>query len=220
MFANLSAKKGGTMQRSLQAIALLLLAGCGDKLPFGGGISLESIVVRSQARFTVTANHGVNERGETEEQPVTVINAPASSMALDNSDFAPPAVSNTLLDFGTLRISALQDNDLKVCGPNGNKKCSRALLRVYTTGTGGAGLFNAEDGYGMPITATLSAPLTIGLDAANAAVMQTIAIPNNKRVLRLSDFTPAPAYRIHSDFTEAGAGSFSTTIVVEYALAD
>jgi hypothetical protein len=68
------------------------------------------------------------------------------------------------------------------------------------------------------MTASLSSPLTVGLGAANAAVMQTISIAATKRVVRLSDFSPMPNYNIKFDFTDAGAGDYSTTIVLEYGL--
>jgi hypothetical protein len=59
--------------------------------------------------------------------------------------------------------------------------------------------------------------LTVGLGAANAAVVQKISIAANKHVLHLSDF-PSSQYQMRTDFTEAGAGSYSTTLVIEYGL--
>lgn len=210
------------MKNSIWITMALVAVGCGrsnDGTPLMG--TPDDLVVRSRAEFTVTAGSGARSfrANVSQTQPVTVTNAAATSMTLDNSGFVPPTISNAMMDFGNLAISALSDNDLKVCGAGGNQKCGTALIRIFTTGTAGAGLFNSADNYGVPLTAALTTPLTIGLNAAAAAVMQTISIPANKRVVRLSDFSPTPSYNVKADFTDAGTGSFSTTIVVEYALA-
>jgi hypothetical protein len=139
-------------------------------------------------------------------------------MTLDNNSLIVPAISSQLLSFGSIKITDLLDNDLKVCGSNGKQKCGTALIRVYTTGVGGAGLYNTLDGYGAPILAGQTQLSPVGLNVSGAAVMQTIAIPNNKNVLRYSDFVN-PIYTVNIDFSNAGTGSYSTTLIVEYALA-
>ena len=45
-----------------------------------------------------------------------------------------------------------------------------------------------------------------------------VNIANNKNTLQLADF-PNPKYGVKVDFTDAGAGSYSSTLVVEYLLA-
>jgi hypothetical protein len=70
------------------------------------------------------------------------------------------------------------------------------------------------------LTATGNFTGVAGLGSANAVIVQTLTgIPNNKNVIRHTDFSPTPTFNIDGDFTNAGAGSYSTTVVVEYALA-
>ena len=126
---------------------------------------------------------------------------------------SPFAVNN----FGTLQLANLQDNQLKVCGTNGKTKCGTAMIRIYTTGTSGAGLWNADDQYGAPITAGKSTLAPVGLNASGAAIVQQISIPANKHVLTLQDFA-SPKYAMEVDFTQAGTGTYSSTLVIEYAL--
>jgi hypothetical protein len=153
---------------------------------------------------------------------ITVVNAPSTSMTLDSSGWVVPTIENAVVDFGYLAISALSDNNLRVCGAAGNMKCGNAQIRTYTTGRPGPGIWNDEDAYGAPISATMD-PATpgaiVGLDPAGAVVLQSVAIPANMHRLKLSDFTPAPRYNYKADFTDAGAGTYTTTLVVEYVLA-
>lgn len=146
-------------------------------------------------------------------KPITVELGAALTFGMSDTRFSVPAVSNSLLDFGYLDLTALDDNSLKVCGLSGNTKCTQAVIRVYTTGKPGAGMWN-PDGYGQPLLAN---GLTTGLNVAGAVTVATYTIPNSKHRLTLSDFS-VTAYNIASDFTDAGAGSYSTTVVLEYAL--
>lgn len=152
--------------------------------------------------------------------PVQIVNDPSTTFTLDVSAFAVPRASNAVLSFGNVGVASLFDNDLRHCGTNGTTKCTKAFLRMYTTGVAGAGLYNAVGGYGMPITAGLTGSVaqTVGLEVANSVVLQTMTIATSKNVLRLADFAPVPTFAIKSDFTEAGAGSYSTTLVLEYGL--
>jgi len=162
---------------------------------------------------------GIRMAGASVTQPVKVTVAPDTTLVLDNSKFVTPPMASALLDFGNLIISDLKDNNLKVCGASGKEKCGTAILRMYTTGVAGAGLYNAADAWGAPMTASLTTPQSVGLDVAGAAVMQTYSIGANMRILKLKDLPTAPNYNIRFDFTDAGAGDYSTTIVIEYALA-
>lgn len=152
--------------------------------------------------------------------PVTVVNAVDAEMTVDTKDFAVPVITTDVLSFGKLAVSQLKDNNLKVCGSNGKTKCAKAFIRIYTTGVAGEGLYNSTDGYGAPIMAGLSAASlgTVGLGPESAAIVQMIPIPNNKNVLRLSDFSTTPIYEVLSDFTNAGAGTYGATLVMEYGL--
>ncbi|MGE3682875.1 MAG: hypothetical protein AB7G93_14215 [Bdellovibrionales bacterium] len=159
---------------------------------------------------------------ESGKIPISIVNGPDVHFSVDTSTFQIPEIANAVLDFGSLGIADLFDNDLKVCGANGKKKCSLAFIRVYTTGTPGPGLYNLDENYGLPITSRLDGGIeqTVGLDQNGAAVMQTVPITNKMHVLRLADFSPTPVYFIKSDFTQAGSGDFSTTLVIEYGLAE
>jgi hypothetical protein len=217
------------MVRYFFLIAVVGLVGCGKRYPpvansgnppLNPQINEKDVVIRASSSLPVKVNHRGGKKifDASANQPVTVTNAAAVTMTLDNSNFTAPTITNDLLDFGYLALSALRDNSLRVCGPSGNTKCTKAFIRVYTTGVAGEGLYNAADGYGAPMTSSLTTPLSVGLGAANAAVMQSITIANSKRIVRLNDFTPTPNYNVKFDFTEAGAGDYSTTIVVEYGL--
>lgn len=179
------------------------------------------IVVKAAAHIQITTtNRGFVILSTSTAVPISVVNAPSTTMTVDTSGFTIPTISNTNLSFGELKISVLSDNNLRVCGSSGRAKCSAAVIRMYTTGTAGSGLYNAADGYGMPILAKLGSmtALTVGLETANAAIMQSYTIPNSQNVFRLNDLQPAPVYAMSSDFTEAGAGDYSTTLVIEYGL--
>jgi len=93
---------------------------------------------------------------------------------------------------------------------------------LASIGADGAGLYNSADGYGAPISSGLqnSASYSIGLGPSGAATLQSFVIPANKNVLRLSDFSPTPVYQLAADFTNAGAGTYETTVVIEYLLAE
>lgn len=152
--------------------------------------------------------------------PVTIVNPPNVRFNVDTSKMVVPVISNTMLEFGKAELSELHDNNLSVCGSNGSTKCTSAYVRMYTTGKPGAGVWNSADGgYGMPIYANMTGTprLTVGLNAANAAIVQKITIGGNKHVLNLNDF-PTAAYEMRADFTEAGAGTYSATLVIEYGL--
>ncbi len=191
------------------------------------------VVVRSRAVFVLTSdgsNIEVNaldsslesrlvSRNQTSSIPVTVTNGPSTSMTLDTSLFiVPTTITTANLNFGSLKISNLSDNDLKHCGANKNQKCNTALIRMYTAGVAGAGLYNSEDSYGLPITAGQSTKAVVGLGPENAVILQSFTIPGEVHNVKLSNFTN-PRYGVSIDFTNAGAGIYSTTIVVEYALA-
>jgi hypothetical protein len=213
-------------------LGLVLVAGCGQSDPDTGNETGPEIgkpdasgaVIKARAVYEVSSD-GTSFTGRqvqsvtnaTASVPVTVTSASSASMSLSTTLFVVPPISTELLDFGFIQISGLNDNDLRVCGTNGNQKCGTASIRMYTTGTAGAGLYNSTDGYGAPIQAGQSTLATVGLGSANAATMQSISIASNKNVVKLSDFTN-PKYNVKVDFSNAGAGSYSTTMVVEYIL--
>ena len=223
------------------ALFLLILVGCStdpsitpntniDPLPPVGETAADGTIVKARAAYYISTErvavfNPVNWLMSTAVasnpgvQLINVVLATNVNMTMDSSAFALPVMSNALLDFGYLNITALHDNDLKHCGGDGNQKCTTALFRVYTSGTTGAGLWNAADGYGAPITVSGTLSGTAGLGAANSVIVQTWTVPGNRNTVKVTDFSPAPHYNIRSDFSDAGSGSYSTTVNVEFALA-
>ncbi len=147
---------------------------------------------------------------------VTYTNAASTHFAINTSSFAPGTFTGDVLSLGTVALTSLSDNNLKVCG-SGSTKCTQAIIRVYTTGSV-AGFVNTVDLYGAPVFAgSLNPNLEVGLQAAGSVQVQTFTIPASRNTLRLSDFA-SPNYSVTSDFSNAGAGSYSMNFVVEYAL--
>ena len=155
-------------------------------------------------------------RGST---TVTYTNAPTVTYTLNVSGLAPtftPTFTSETLNLGSVTISALTDNNLKVCG-SGSQKCTQSLIRVYTTGST-AGFLNTGDTYGTPVYAgTLNPTTQVGLTSAAAVVVQQFTIPASENKQHLTDF-PSPTYAISSDFSNAGSGNYSMALVVEYVL--
>lgn len=210
----------------------LSAAGCGktgvysttsgqQELPPVGVPSVDGVVVKARAIVSVTPGVTGLKVALTGTQSINVTNAANVSMTLSNASWVVPSISNASLDFGFLEITDVKDNNLDICGSGGNQHCTKALFRIYTTGKPGAGIWNATGAYGMPITAGLSGttPGTVGLDVAGAYTLQSVTIPANKHTIKFQDFSPTPKYNVKSDFTDAGAGSYSATLVIEYALA-
>lgn len=151
-------------------------------------------------------------------QPATVVLASNTQMTLSTAAFRVPTPANSVLSFGSLSIGTLITNNLRVCGSEGTEKCTKAFFRIYTTGVAGSGFWNATDGYGMPITVTGPTSGSPGLGVSGAIEVQSIALAADKNVVRLTDFTPAPKYTVSANFTNAGAGTYATTMVVEFVL--
>ena len=198
------------------------------------GVPVDSVVVKSRATisivmdplesaslwryFFITTAYAANG-----QVSIVVTNTPNTSMTLDTSQWTLPPISNQRVDFGSIGLSTLTDNTLNLCGNNGHQHCNRALIRIYTTGQAGAGIWNDVDSYGAPITTGITGATptnVVGLDAANAYELQSLSLPNSKHVVNLSDFSPAPHYAVNADFTLAGSGSYTTTLVLEYGLSD
>jgi len=209
-------------------LALALTQSCGrdgQDAPFNDSVAepidLTNAVIKAKATFEILTSDATDlpeARLISVTQPVKVTADPNVQFTIDNSTFKPPTITNAILNFGNLKVSNLIDNALSVCGISGTDRCTNAAIRIYTTGVAGPGLWNDAGGYGAPMKAKLKKALPIGLDVAGAVVMQTLAIPVTKNVIRLTDFKPNPNYNFTFDFSNAGAGNYSTTIVVEYLL--
>lgn len=149
-------------------------------------------------------------------QTVTASVASRVRFVVDSSNILQPAnPEDGQISYGSLEVTDLRDNDLVVCGAGGDSKCSESLLRIYSTGKPGGGLWNDDEGYGIPI---LSDGNVIGLGVPGSYGISTYNIPANQRVVRLADFSSGGSLSIPLavDFTDAGAGEFSTTLVIEY----
>lgn len=135
---------------------------------------------------------------------------------ISDQDFIPPTDPvEGIISFGKFVITKLRDNNLKVCGPEKNQKCQKALLRMYTSGTGGPGYWNDEEQYGLPI---LSGPVNIPFGDTQPAIMGETDL-NGIRVLRLRHFNDSSKeFPVSIDFSEAVLGSYKTEINIEYVL--
>jgi hypothetical protein len=204
-------------------LTALILTGCGqDEGTFhGGGNGRPPLDYVTRARAEIEISIGPDRQirfANPTSVPVSYVYAASATMTVDAAQLVP-ALSGDTLDLGQVSITEIKDNNLKVCGGGENTRCTQALVLIYTTGTASAGMYNSVDGYGVPIAAGLvAANAVVGLARANAAIVQTHAIQGNKNQFREEDFSAAPVYQIESDFSNAGAGSYSTVLVIEYGL--
>jgi hypothetical protein len=199
----------------MKYLLLIFLIGCGNFTP-------QSIKYKNNndlvVRATGTIIFGMNAEQDNAVSANRIVNVNVAAdvkFNMDDSNFIIP-VDTALdsLDFGILDLTQLRDNNLSVCGVNNDQKCTRAVIRAYTTNTNGPGLWNDIEGYGAPLSADNN---ELGLEVGNATILQDISISTNKRVIRSGDFTDL-TYQIITDFSNAGVGSYSTTIIIEYAL--
>lgn len=153
----------------------------------------------------------------TYNNPATVV-----GFTLNATNLVSGSFTGDVLSFGNFVISGLDDNKLKVCpaageANNGNVKCNKAKIRVYSTTGDVNGVFqNTTDSYYIPLLVSGTA---VGVGVANAAYVQTYTIASNKNRLRVADLTGQVAnFPVTMDFTNGGAGSYSATLVIEYVL--
>lgn len=228
------------LSRFAAVFALLSLAGCGslgatDENPSThltpvGTPDADGTVIRARSTFDVSTGRTTASRvfdfvinsafAASGSAPASTTLAASTSFSLNSSLFSVPSNPTpfAINDLGFLQIGTLEDNDIKICGTGGNTKCTKAFIRMYTTGVAGAGMWNASGGYGAPITAgQTGVSSSVGLSSTGAATMQQITIGNGKNTVKLGDFID-PKYSVKVDFTDAGAGTYATTLVVEYGL--
>jgi hypothetical protein len=203
--------------------------------PTVGATTPEGLVLKSRAIITLSTDDDDTVAATPElegyasfasavttsgAKKVTVQNAVSTSFALDSSAWVKPPIRSTWLDFGALGVGALLDNNLKVCGDHGDTHCGHAYIRLYTTDARRAGFYNEADDYSAPITVALAGEReqTLGLESGEAVIVQGYEIPRDQNVLRETDFRAPPRYAIRADFSNAGAGHYTTRIVVEYLL--
>jgi len=208
-------------------MTIAIVAGCGkdggngdsnNRAGLPSMTSADSGVIKGRWEIPVGSEPTLGRPGLSaveNEQTVSGIVAAAVTFTLSNSNFSTPTASG-VASYGTLDVATLSDNNLRVCGADGKTKCTNALLRIYTNGTTGSGLWSPIEEAGLPIT---SSDNTIGLNANHALVLKTVAI-GDKPSITLSNFTSSTKYSIpiSVNFINAAAGDYSTTLVVEYVL--
>jgi len=174
-------------------------------------------IVRGTA--TVTVGNGDLSALETGTTTVEYSNAASVNFKIDASALVAGRMTGNTLSLGQVTVSELNDNDLKICGTNGKTKCTKAIIRIYTTGAT-AGFVNTseEPNYGVPVYASGLNPTTALILGSPGVTTQQISFHSNVHILNLSDFA-TPSYDITADFNNAGAGNYTMTLVVEYALA-
>lgn len=189
----------------MMALVSMSMVACGKKFELGSGFdpklpkvgipNEDGEVVHGRAVYTITneelsALHKFMNKllvpsayAATGTTTVSYNNAGVTNFAINVTSFTPGSITNNTLSLGSFSISALSDNTLKVCGVNGNQKCNKAIMRVYTTGTV-AGFVHTEDNYGLPVyTGTLNPNTALGLNATGSVQVQTYTIPNNVNVV-------------------------------------
>lgn len=154
----------------------------------------------------------------TTTSTVTYVNASAVTYSLTTATLIAGSTTGDNLSLGSVTLAGFSDNSLKECGPSHNQKCTVAAIRMYTTGAT-AGFIHGVDGYGIPVYAGTAAVPTgsVGLTSANATIVQSYTIPGNKNKITLANF-PTPTYNVIADVANAGSGSYSMQLVIEYVL--
>lgn len=154
---------------------------------------------------------------------VTYVSIANTTFVVDTSTLVPvlSGDANTL-DLGSVTVTDLKTNQLKICGVGGNQKCTEAIIRVYTTELAGfagiSGFVNKDDSYGVDLFSGKGiADQLTGLDAIGSVTVQSFVIVANDKKLSLADF-PSPTYLVEVDFSNAGAGNYEVTYVIELAL--
>ena len=223
------------MKKLLVLFSLFVLTACGsghnsEKLdsvgvPRNDGytpVAMASMTITSGSDVALINKFSLIETAHAATTNVSYTLAENVTFTINTANVSPILTGDTL-DIGTISISSLDTNKLKICGTNSNQKCGQAVIRIYTQALvawpGVDGFVNTADGYGVPVSAgKTTANLPVGLGAVNSAFVQSYTIPSNDNRLTMADF-PSPTYKLASDFSNAGSGSYSMTLVIELALA-
>lgn len=200
----------------LIAILLTFIVGCGEAERFDSITPEKDVIVRDRSTIVITASPdsgSYREAGSTSQTTVTVTNSLRNSMTVDFSMVSGHETATTdSFVLGNVVLVALQDNDLKQCGPNHNVQCNHAGIRMYVQSN--TGLWNSTDNYGTPLLAN---GLSVGTSAANAAIVALYPVSPNQHAISLANFNPAK-YLMTANFSQAGTGTYSATLVLEYYL--
>ena len=183
-----------------------------------GAVNPDGSVVKS--RSIMSLDLGTTFPQQAQDIGILIVNAAYTTVTIDNTQIIMPSAIKTVLSLGQLRLTELSDNNLAVCGQNGNTPCGHAVIRIYTLKTSnstGPGMYNISAASSAPIKAGQIHLATVGLNPSGATIIQSIRIPSTTHVLRVTDF-PNPIYNIQVDFSNAVAGTYSATLIVEYML--
>lgn len=226
------------MFRNLTLVAFAVLTGCGSapsnqrrapmvdedgspRRPEPGSDTYDSEVagvVRATARIEMDRQgfHVVQDLNLASSPHAMAASVPAAvRFDIDDAGFQTPAATDGLQSYGSLSVIRLRDNNLSVCG-SGKERCTTAEIRVYTQDAGSDGLWNASDGYGLPISA---GGKSVRYGSGSAVVLGQADI-RSLRTVTLANFTSDASLEIPVtvDFSGAGAGDYSATLVLEYIL--
>ena len=217
--------------KRVAVLLALLMASCGgvervDKRTYRTGNTtdwkvIDRAVVSAQITTDYSSMAAVINASTTTVVTYTV--AEAKTFNLDLAALVPAEINDgDTLSFGTIEVDNLKVNKLKQCGPGDDQKCTSAIVRVYTEEVVGfpgiSGMVNKDEGYSVPINAGEGSPSeSVGLTDTNAAIVDSYTIPANDRKLRPNDFN-GMTYVLESDFSNAGAGDYEATIVIELAV--
>lgn len=156
---------------------------------------------------------------------VTYNNPSATAFTVNTSSFGNAiTLTGDTLNLGSITLASLNDNTLRVCTGVGApaNKCNRLYIRVFTLGST-PGFINTDAGYSIDVFAA-GLPSAIGVSPSataasvpGAATVYTYTIPNGMNRVRLSNLS-APAIPITADVSNAGSGSYSMSVVIQYAL--
>lgn len=139
-------------------------------------------------------------------------------------------VSGDDLNLGSLSISGLDDNSLRVCTGAPQSRCNKLYIRIFTLGTasggitGTAGFINTAGLYGIDVFAgSVTTPIGFNASATagtvtNAATVYEFNINNGTNRVRLSQLS-IPVIPIKASLANAGNGPYEMNLVVQYALA-
>jgi alpha-tubulin suppressor-like RCC1 family protein len=211
--------------------------------PVSGGSNIGSVSLKARAIYAVTAQNSktgtsltfkrqalqtCQEGNCTDFTDINISNAANTEFALDltnipNNQYSANTNNQNLQNFLTLDIGTLFDNNLFSCA---NLKCDIAQIRLYTIST--LGLYDAVSQQSVPLLVDsqyLTSATPVPLGSNQGLVIDQELIPLNQQVISLinGDFNDAHGtnggYTLSANFTQAGAGTYTSQVVIEYDLA-
>ncbi len=110
---------------------------------------------------SVTLNVGKSEGLNAAAQSITYTTPNQNNVDLDLAALknaiteSDESTDGLTIDLGSLTLTGIKINKLKICGVGGNEQCTSAIIRVYTNAitshpAGETGFINKTDSYGVP----------------------------------------------------------------------